>query len=129
MVRIMMASFILLTSGCASYHNLNKDGSNSLGGGFYDNEIHERFYYIVAKTNFAPWTNFSAAHKTFNRRAIELCNSSNYTIIDVNESEYEHVQTAGAAKYIISQVKGYVVCEPETMSVAAAKAYLQEHLK
>ncbi|MDX3775714.1 hypothetical protein QE250_16475, partial [Chromatiaceae bacterium AAb-1] len=72
-------------------------------------------------------TNYSAAHKTFNRRAVELCNSSEYEAIEMRESEYEHVQTAGAAKYIISQVTGYVICKPEVMSEADAKAYIQEY--
>lgn len=127
MKRIAVASLMLLISGCSSYHNLNTDGSNSLGGGFSDKEIHEGLYYIVSKTNFAPWTNHSGAHKTFNRRAAELCNSNKYKTIEMHESEYEHAQTAGAAKYIISQVKGYVICKPEVMSEADAKAYIQEH--
>ncbi|MDD4864337.1 MAG: hypothetical protein PHE38_10025 [Alishewanella agri] len=128
MKRIAISVLITLISGCSSYHNINKDGSNSLGGGFSDKEIHEGLYYIVSKTNFAPWSNHSAAYKTFNRRAAELCNSKAYKAIEISESEYEHIQTAGAAKYIISQVTGYIICKPEVLSEAEALIYIQENL-
>ncbi len=116
---------ILLLSGCSSYHNFKTDGDNVLGGGFSDKKIHEGLYYIVSRTNFGPWINFSAAHKTFNRRATELCGSSDYKVIEVSERDYEHVEAIGSAQYIISQVKGYVICQPDIMSDAEAQGYIQ----
>ena len=106
----MIALSLFILAGCSSYHNINKDGESYLGGGFKDSVIADGVFKITAKTNFAPWTNFDAANKTFNRRAKELC-AGNYNVIKSSEEEFEHLETEGAAKYIISRVEGYVRCE------------------
>jgi hypothetical protein len=117
--------FILFLSGCtASYHNLN-NSSNSLGGGFADNKVHDGLYSIVAKTNFAPWTDFKAANKIFRRRATELCKSENFISIKVVESEYEHIPMSRPPKYIISQVNGYVICKSSNLTIEEAEKLIQ----
>ena len=100
---ILLAMFV---SSCASYHNLNKDGANHLGGGFLDSELVPGFYKLTVKTNFAPWTNFSGAWSTWNKRAKELCDQD-FENYEVEESSYNTVAGEG---YIVSQVKGYVYC-------------------
>jgi hypothetical protein len=101
----------LVVSGCTtSNHNLN-DGPNPLGGGFSDNQISEGLFWIVAQTNFAPWSDFEAARKIFNSRATNLCQSDNFFPMRIMEKEFEHIPRDLPPKYIISQVSGYVVCE------------------
>ena len=51
-------------SACASNHDLKK-GNNSLAGGFESDEVMPGLHYILARTNFAPWKNFSAARKSW----------------------------------------------------------------
>ncbi|CAI3801289.1 hypothetical protein [Rheinheimera sp. MM224] len=127
---VKVIGLVMLMSGCtSSYHNLNTDGSNSLGGGFADHKVHEGLYSIVAKTNFAPWADFSTAHKMFKRRATELCKSENFKSVRVKESQYEHIPTAGLVKYIISQVNGYVICNPEAITDEEAEKLIQASYK
>ena len=115
MKKILTVLSLFIFAGCSSYHNINEDGESSLGGGFKDRIIADGVYKITAQTNFSPWTNFDAANETFNRKAKELC-AGNYDVIKSAEDEFEHVETAGAAKYIISRVKGYVRCEASKLS-------------
>jgi hypothetical protein len=115
----------LLLSGCTtSHHNLNH-GPNALGGGFFDNKVHDGLYSIIAKTNFAPWSDFKAAHKIFNRRATELCQSKNYVSIKMVEKELEHIPRDLPPKYIISQVNGYVICESSKLTIEEAEKLIQ----
>lgn len=101
----LLLAFLL--SSCASYHNLNEDGVNHLGGGYADKQLAKGFFSLTVKTNFAPWKNFSAAWKTWHKRANELCQQQSFENIDVQESSYNTVAGEG---YIISQVQGYVLC-------------------
>jgi len=94
-------------SSCASYHNLNDGSANHLGGGFIDTQLATNFYSLTAKTNFAPWENFSGAWNTWNKRAKELCGQQEFENIEVQESSYNTVAGQG---YVVSQVKGYVLC-------------------
>ena len=122
MMRLVVLSAVLLLTGCsASYHNINKNGESALGGGFRDKEVANGVHFIIAKTNFAPWTNFDAAQKTFDRRAKELC-GGDYTTLDMKKDQFEQVQTQGAAKYIISRIEGHVHCKSSTISVEDAKS-------
>ena len=115
---------VLLISGCAgSYHNINKNGESALGGGFRDTNIADGLYFIISKTNFAPWTNFDAAQKTFDRRAKELC-AGDYTVIDTKRDQFEHTQSQGAAKYIISRIEGHVHCKSSELTLEEAKQQL-----
>lgn len=113
--------------GCTSSYNNNTDGANPFGGGFSDYKVYDGLYSVVAKTNFAPWTDFAAAHDTFNRRATELCQSNSFKTIKVREGQYEHVYTGGAIKYIISQVDGYVICEPLVLFDDEAESLIRDY--
>lgn len=124
MKKMMAVLSLLMFTGCSSYHNINEDGESSLGGGFKDRVIADGVYKITAKTNFAPWANFDAANDTFNRRAKELC-AGNYNVIESSEDEFEHVETAGAAKYIISRVEGYVHCESSKLTGEEAQRKIE----
>ncbi|TMN89511.1 hypothetical protein CWB73_01145 [Pseudoalteromonas phenolica] len=125
MKKLFALIFVTLLGGCASsYHNIDLEGESALGGGFRDKKIAEGMYKIMAKTNFAPWLNYSAAHKTFNRRAKELCDGD-YQILRTTESQSEHMETEGLAKYIISKVDGYVLCENTLTSKEEAKRLLK----
>lgn len=103
---------VLFVSSCASYHNLNEGGTNHLGGGFLDTELVSGLYQLTVKTNFAPWTNFSGAWNTWNKRAKELCNQKDFENFEVEESSYNTVAGEG---YIVSQVKGYVHCSDSSL--------------
>lgn len=128
-MKYIASIFLFLLVGCGSYHNLNVDDTNSFGGGFTDTKISEGLFYIVSKSNFAPWTNYSAAHKTFERRSAELCGSKKYQSLNIEESNYEMTKTMGAAKYIISQVSGYVICDSSNLSITDAKLKVVENEK
>lgn len=114
-----------LLCGCTvSNHNLN-NGPNALGGGFSDNELHKGLYFIVAKTNFAPWSDHKAAHKIFNRRATQLCGSADFTSIELVKREFEHIPRDLPPKYIISQVNGYVICKSSNLTIIEAEKLIQ----
>lgn len=98
---------ILLLSSCASYHNLNEDGANHLGGGFSDTKLAAGFYKLMARTNFAPWVNFSGAWSTWNSRATKLCGEQEFENFEVEESSYNTIAGEG---YVISQVQGFILC-------------------
>lgn len=118
-------ALLLLLSGCtASNHNLNME-PNALGGGFADHKIQAGLYSILAKTNFAPWSDFKAAHKIFNRRATELCGSDSFASIKLVEREFEHIPRTLPPKYIISQVNGYVICESSKLTIKEAEELIQ----
>jgi hypothetical protein len=98
---------VMLISSCASYHNLNENGVNHLGGGFLDNQLAPSLYSLTVKTNFAPWKNFSGAWRAWEKRAKELCGQQNFENIEVQERSYNTIAGEG---YVISQIKGYVLC-------------------
>lgn len=109
---VLLITSVTLVSSCASYHNLNEDGVNHLGGGFLDQQLDVGFYKLTVKTNFAPWPNFSGAWNTWNKRANELCsqqgnNQQGFESFEVEESSYN---TAAGPGYVISQLKGFVYC-------------------
>ncbi|AOS98414.1 hypothetical protein AUP74_03048 [Microbulbifer aggregans] len=120
----------LCTACSSSYHNINEHGANPFGGGFQDREVDEGMYFIIAKTNFKPWVNYSGAYKTFNRRAVELCGSEDYTVLKNEEADYEHISSSGEMGYIISQVSGYVLCGSSAVTtVEAEKIILSDSKK
>lgn len=105
---LLLVISTMLVSSCASYHNLNEDGANHLGGGFLDTELASGFYKLTVKTNFAPWTNFSGAWSSWNKRAKELCDGpEGFENFEVEERSYN---TAAGAGYVISQLTGFVYC-------------------
>ena len=115
----LSATLSLFIVGCSSYRDL-EEGSGTLGGGFIDSRIGDGVYRVVARSNFAPWTNFGAARKTFDRRAGELCRDG-YEILTSEESHFEMIESPGAAAYIISEVEGFVRCQGSSVSAGDAK--------
>ncbi|MEE9492316.1 MAG: hypothetical protein V3W04_02905 [Gammaproteobacteria bacterium] len=97
----------ILVSSCASHHNLKNEGANYLGGGFRDKKIAPRFYKLTVKTNFSPWTNFSGAQRAWGKRARQLCENKDFESLRVQQDSYN---TPAGHLYIISQIKGYILC-------------------
>lgn len=107
-VRYAFCSILFVfVSGCTSYHNLKTDGENSLGGGFFDKKIADGFYKLTVKTNFSPFENYSSARSTWNKRAKELCNGSDFE--NINTTQHSYNLPAGRL-YVISQIDGYFIC-------------------
>ncbi|MEO9944853.1 hypothetical protein [Paraglaciecola sp.] len=119
--------FLILTSCTSSYHNNQEQGENPFGGGFSDFKVDDGLFSIISKTNYAPWTDFPAAHATFTKRAMELCKSPNFKSMKLRETQYEHGYTPSAIKNIISQVDGYVICNPMILLDYKANEIIKEY--
>lgn len=122
---IIIGIFGLLL-GCASSHNLEDDDFNSLGGGYSVDVVDERLYFIEAKTNFAPWKNFSAARKMWNKHATEACGSDTFTELAIEEHSYNTVPGV-IVRYIVSVKAGYALCADTAMSISDAEELAREH--
>ena len=121
---IILSLFTVVLWGCSSYQNLNETGDSYLGGGFEDNKIGPGLFEVIAKSNFSPYENFPTAQKTFDRRASELCAGSGYSEFRVKKDTYEHYASLGAAKYLISEISGYVLCSATSLSSEEAQALI-----
>jgi len=125
-MKLVLLLLIVALSGCASYTNLNDGRRNNLGGGFQDQKIGDGLFYVLAKTNWAPWENFGGANSTFHRRATELC-GRDYKVLKREEISYESMP--GMRGYIISQVEGYVLSASSHLSEEEARKLIDAHLK
>jgi len=118
----MAAPFVV---GCASSHNL-AEGSNALGGGYFESKVADGVYQISVKTNWAPWVNTSAARSSWESRARALCRSDKFRQLEIRESHYDHIQPMVAGlRYIVTTRDGYAVCESANLSDDAALTVIQ----
>lgn len=101
----------LLTTSCSSYRNISEEGDGLMGGGYVTTKLDEGLYRVTAKSNNAPIVNYSAAYKTLNRQAEDLCGVEGFELHSVSESNFEHIPRFGEFKYIISQVRADVFCK------------------
>jgi len=123
-MKYLLLVLLLAAGGCASYTDLNNGRRNTLGGGFQDQRLGDGLFYVLAKTNWAPWENFAGANSTFQKRATELCGGS-YKVLKKDEISYESMP--GMRGYIISQVEGYVLAEKSALTEAEAQKLIKEH--
>ena len=101
---------ILSVSSCASNHDLDSDNINYLGGGLDVFETEKLTYKIIAKTNFAPFENFSTARNMWAAAAYKACNGSAYREKDTEEYSYKSGPDLIFIPYLISVKTGFVVC-------------------
>lgn len=125
-MKAVILILILALCGCASYKDLNDGRRNTLGGGFQDRKLADGLYHVLAKTNWAPWSNLGGANSTFQKRATELC-GPNYKVLKKDETSYESIP--GMRGYIISQVEGYVLSAQSPLGEAEASKLIEEHRK
>jgi len=123
-MKLLFLILILCVSGCASYKDLNDGRRNNLGGGFQDQKLGDGLFYVLAKTNWAPWENFSGANSTFLKRATELC-GADYKVLGKDQISYESLP--GMRGYIISQVEGYVLSSKSSLKEEDAKKLMEAH--
>jgi hypothetical protein len=123
-MKAVLLILIFTLGGCASYKDLNDGRRNNLGGGFQDHKLGDGLFYVLAKTNWAPWQNFAGANSTFQKRATELC-GANYRILKKDETSYEAM--AGMRGYIISQVEGYVLSAQSPLGESEANKLIEGH--
>jgi len=88
-------------AGCTSTHDLSK-GPGVLGGGVQHIEVKPGLYSITAQTNWAPWSNYSAARRAWRKAADALC----------GKGEYQEFAISQAAK----DTGMPIICEPLRIS-------------
>ena len=113
-------------SACASSHNLATDGTNLLGGGYFESKVQDGIFQISVKTNWAPWTNTSAARSSWRDRAKELCGSEKFRELEIREGDYDQLPPLGVLRYIVTTREGFAVCESANLSDDAALALIRK---
>jgi hypothetical protein len=126
--------FILGISGCASNHNLKKDGVNYLGGGFSDVEIGPGFYRLTALGNQSPWPSERAARGTWQNRAQQLCGKGAYQEIGTHlDDGFQGYVPSGVglleARAYNTSLSGYLLCDSSNMTRDEALELLENQRK
>ena len=112
--------------GCASSHNLSKDGHNTLGGGYQVSKVRDGIFHISARTNWAPWVNTSGARSSWRDRAREACQSEKYRELEIAETSHDHLPPMGALlRYIVTTRTGYAVCDSANLSDEEALKFVR----
>jgi hypothetical protein len=106
-------------AGCASDHDLKRNGYNVMGGGFIDDEVRPGLYLIKGYSNFAvlPSLERDGAAKTFFRRADALCGAGAYTVVNYNLGTY-------SASVHVTFMAGHVLCTNSGITVEEARKIL-----
>jgi len=132
MTRLIAAILtVLILFGCASTHDIKRDGHNVFGGGgFIDDQLGPGLYLIKAFSNMSPFVTTASAAQTFEYRAKQLC-SSGYTevhpITDAYQSSLPNPSVAvkGAGlidtpKWIVTSKIGHILCNDSPISAYEA---------
>jgi hypothetical protein len=119
-IRAIMATTALLC-GCASSHNIATGSANVLGGGYYQQKVHDGIFQISVKTNWAPWTNTSTARSSWREHATALCGSDRFRELEITEGSYDQ-----GLRQIVTTRDGYAVCESAKLSDEAALALIRK---
>lgn len=118
---ILLAVVIAGTlTGCASDHDLKRDGYNwAGGGGFIDDEIRPGLYSIKAYSNASiiPSLEKDGAARTFLKRAHALCGTGGFFVINKNLGTY-------SASVHVTFVAGHVLCANSSLTVEEARKIL-----
>lgn len=112
----------IFLTGCASSHDLNRDGINFFGGGFIDQKIAPGLYLIKAFSNSLMVATSGAAARTFTNRAGELCQKGFVEIRSVSNSYKASGQRP------LDDVKskiGHVLCNDSPITVDEARALVE----
>lgn len=106
-------------TGCASDHDLKRNGYNLAGGGFIDDEIRPGLYSIkgYSNTSIFPSLERDGAAKTFFKRADALCGIGTYTVVDHNLGTY-------SASVHVTFMAGHVLCANSSLTVEEARKVL-----
>jgi hypothetical protein len=106
-------------AGCASNHDLKRNGYNFMGGGFIDDEVRPGLYLIKGYSNFAvlPSLERDGAATTFFRRADALCGAGAYTVVNYNLGTY-------SASVHVTFMAGHVLCANSGITVEEARKIL-----
>jgi len=118
-IRLIMATAFLC--GCASSHNVATGSANLLGGGYYQQKVHDGIFLISVKTNWAPWTSTSTARSSWREHARALCGSERFRELEITEGSYDQ-----GLRQIVTTRDGYAVCEKTDLSDEAALALIRK---
>jgi hypothetical protein len=119
-VRVMLT--VTLLASCTPTHEFS-EGPWTLGGGVRHTEIAARFYYIVAITDRAPWTNYPGAQRAWRRVADDLCGKGRYQELSVEvTAKKTGVPAMGLVPSIGTQQRGYALCSDARVTYAEANA-------
>lgn len=114
---------IALISGCASDHDLKRDGQNFFGGGYIDDELGVGLYSIKAFSNSALFSTPDSAYKTFANRAETLCRGTGYKIINSNLGTHDTL-TSGTTTLKVTFMAGNILCSDSPITFEEAKKLL-----
>jgi hypothetical protein len=119
LLRLLPVVIACTLTGCASDHDLKRNGYNLAGGGFIDDEIRPGLYSIKGYSNFAilPSLEQDGAAKTFFKRADALCGAGAYTVLNHNLGTY-------SASVHVTFMAGHVLCANSGITVEEARKIL-----
>lgn len=112
----------LALAACTSTHDLG-EGPSALGGGVYRETLQEGLYYLVVKSNVAPWANRDAIAQQWRREADGLCGDGRHQdlrIEDLVDEEGARQALFISLPYLITVRRGYALCASSTLSVEKA---------
>jgi hypothetical protein len=122
----MIAVLCGVLAACASTHDLN-EGPGTFGGGVNHRQVAPGLYWVEARTNFKPWSNYSGASRMWRRVASDLCGKSTYEELNIEEAAEETAPAVmGALKYIVTSRKGYALCGTAHMGKNEAAALMEK---
>lgn len=122
MIRLALFGSALALAACTSTHDLG-EGPSALGGGVYREALRPGLYYIVVKSNVAPWTNRDATAQQWQREANLLCGDGRHQdlrVEDLVDDEGSRQAWFVSVPYLITVRRGYALCASSTLSAAEA---------
>ena len=109
--------FVLLV-GCASSHDLKRDGINFFGGGYLDEKAAPGFFLVKAFSNSLMVSTSDAAARTFSNRATELCPKGYVEIRTLADSYKDRTQR-------VNSKIGHVLCNDSPLTAGEARTLLE----
>lgn len=88
-----------------------------LGGGYRQQEAGPGLHYIYARTNHAPWANYSAVRSSWRDVAAKACGSDEYNELSIEEDERNTgLKNSSGVSYIVTERKGYARCDSSKLT-------------
>jgi len=119
-MRLIFPFILIIAAGCASNHDLKRDGQNLFGGGFIEDEIKPGLYLIRAFANITPFYGLESAKRTFMNRADALCGKGSYTIVNSNLDSYPSSIPMRPVSNI-NFMAGHIICSNSSITLEEAK--------